>query len=151
VDTRRPLEVLLVEDNPGDARLTAEILKDGSSGSTLRVVADGVEALDYLQRRGRYRDVRRPDIILLDLNLPRKSGRELLAEIKADPALKTIPVVVLTTSQAESDIAQSYTLHANAYLVKPIELDGFARVMHAFRLFWLETAVLPRLPGDGSV
>jgi len=150
VNTRRPLEVLLVEDNPGDARLTAEILRAGGSGSTLQIVPDGVEALEYLQRRGRYRDARRPDVILLDLNLPRKSGRELLAEIKADPTLKTIPVVVLTTSQAESDIAQSYALHANAYLVKPIELDGFARVMHAFHLFWLETAILPRPPGDGS-
>jgi two-component system, chemotaxis family, response regulator Rcp1 len=135
--------VLLVEDNPADARLTAEALKEGNVHSVLRVVADGVEALAYLRREAPYRGAARPDIILLDLNLPRKSGREVLAEIKADPVLKAIPVVVLTTSQADTDVAQCYALHANCYVVKPVEFEAFVRVVHNFRAFWLNSVVLP--------
>ena len=134
-----PVEVLLVEDNPADVRLTAEALKDGCVRSVLRVVGDGVEALAYL----RDRRARRPDIILLDLNLPRKGGREVLAEIKSDPALQAIPVVVLTTSQADADVAQCYALHANCYVVKPVEYEAFVRVIHTFRDFWLNSVLLP--------
>jgi CheY-like chemotaxis protein len=136
---QRPIEVLLVEDNPGDVRLTAEALKDGCVRSVLRVVGDGIEALAYLRKRGE----RRPDIILLDLNLPRMSGREVLAEIKADEDLQAIPVVVLTTSQADADVAQCYALHANCYVAKPVEYEAFVRVIHTFRDFWLNTVLLP--------
>lgn len=139
----RPVEVLLVEDNPGDARLTAEALKEGQIRTTLRIVTDGVEAMAYLRRTGTYRNAVRPDIILLDLNLPRKSGREVLAEIKADPLLKLIPVVVLTTSQSDRDVIECYILYANCYIPKPVEFDAFVRVIHNFREFWLDTVLLP--------
>lgn len=139
----RPVDVLLVEDNPGDARLTTEALKEGDVRITLRIVTDGVEAMAYLRRDGQYRGAARPDIILLDLNLPRKDGREVLAEIKADPMLKIIPVVVLTTSQSDQDVLQCYALHANCYIPKPVEFDAFIRVMHNFREFWLNTVLLP--------
>jgi chemotaxis family two-component system response regulator Rcp1 len=136
------IQILLVEDNPGDARLVAELLKEGRSLHTLRHVSDGVEALAYL-RDNAEAAARRPDLILLDLNLPRKDGRELLAEIKADERFKRIPVVVLTTSQAEEDIAKAYGLYANCYITKPMDLDQFARVVRSIEDFWLITAKLP--------
>src|ERR687884_1433856 len=119
----RAIEILLVEDSPGDVRLTREALRDGKVRNNLSVVTDGVEALAFLRREGRYADAPRPDLILLDLNLPKKDGREVLAEIKADPNLRRIPVVVLTTSEAEQDIVETYNLHANCYVKKPVDLD----------------------------
>ena len=121
----RPVELLLVEDSPGDVRLTIEALKEGRVINNLTVVQDGEEAIAFLRRQGRYAGAPRPDLILLDLNLPRKSGMEVLAEIKTDPDLKLIPVVVLTTSQAEEDVLRSYELHANCYIVKPVDLEQF--------------------------
>src|SRR2546426_7364714 len=116
------IDILLVEDNPGDVRLTREVLKDGKLRNNLFVCGDGEEALDFLRRRGKHADAVRPDLVLLDLNLPRKSGREVLAEVKEDQDLKSIPIVVLTTSAAEQDILQSYNLHANCYITKPVDL-----------------------------
>ena len=139
----RPIEILLVEDNLGDARLTREALREGEVRSELHVARDGIEALAFLRRQGAYRDAARPDIVLLDLNLPRKDGREVLAEMKADPELMRIPVVVLTTSESENDIMRCYELHANCYLTKPMELDRFIEVLRAFEGFWLATAKLP--------
>jgi len=139
----RPIEILLVEDNPGDIRLTKEALKEGKVLNTLTVVQDGVEALTCLRRQGRYTDAKRPDLILLDLNLPKKDGREVLAEIKDDEALKLIPVVVLTTSQDERDVLKSYGLHANCYITKPVELEQFISVVRAIEHFWLGIVVLP--------
>ena len=121
-----PIEILLVEDNPGDVRLTRETLKDTKVLNNLSVAQDGEKALSFLRKQGPYSSAPRPDLILLDLNLPRVGGREVLAAIKADPALSTIPVVILTTSKAEEDILKSYELHANCYIAKPVELDGFA-------------------------
>jgi chemotaxis family two-component system response regulator Rcp1 len=138
-----PFEVLLVEDNPGDVLLTQEALADAKLHVALSVVADGVEALDFLGRRGAYENAPRPDLILLDLNLPRKDGREVLEEIKTDPALCRIPVVVLTTSQAEQDIVRTYTLHANAYVTKPVDLDQFITIVHAINQFWFTIVALP--------
>ncbi len=138
-----PIEILLVEDNPGDARLTQEALKDSKFVNKLHHVMDGVEAIDFLRRKGRFGDVPRPDLILLDLNLPRKDGREVLAEIKADDDLKTIPVVVLTTSEAEQDIIQSYKLHANCYVTKPVDLDKFIEIVRVMQDFWLSIVRLP--------
>ena len=140
----RPAEVLLVEDNPGDARLTLEALKDGKVLNRVSVVPDGVEAMAFLRREGPYADVPRPNLILLDLNLPKKDGREVLAEIKADPALKRIPVVILTTSQAEEDIARTYDLHANCYVTKPVDLDKFLEVVRSIEDFWLAFVQLPQ-------
>jgi chemotaxis family two-component system response regulator Rcp1 len=137
------LEILLVEDNPADVRLTAEAFRDSDVHHRLRHVSDGVEAMDYLLRRGAFEDVSRPDVLLLDLNLPRKDGREVLAEIKADPKLRRIPVVVLTTSQAEPDLVQAYDLHANCYLIKPLEFDRFIAVVEQIRDFWLDAVTLP--------
>ena len=139
----RPIEILLVEDNPGDIRLTKEALKEAKVLNTLTVVQDGVEALTCLRRQGRYADAKRPDLILLDLNLPRKDDREVLAEIKNDEALKFIPVVILTTSQDEQDVLKSYGLHANCYITKPVELEQFISVVKAIEDFWLGIVVLP--------
>jgi two-component system, chemotaxis family, response regulator Rcp1 len=139
----RPIEVLLVEDNPGDVRLTVEVLKEGKVRNSLSVVADGVEALEFLRRRGRFAAAPRPDLILLDLNLPKKDGREVLQEIKADDDLKVIPVVVLTTSQAEQDIVRTYLLHANCFITKPVDLDQFIAVVRSIEDFWLTIVKLP--------
>jgi chemotaxis family two-component system response regulator Rcp1 len=139
----RPVELLLVEDNPGDIRLTQEALKDGKVLNNLHVVEDGVKAMAFLRPEGRYRGAVRPDVILLDLNLPKKDGREVLAEIKADPSLMRIPVVVLTTSEAEKDILQAYNLHANSYIIKPVDLDQFIAVMKSIEDFWLTIVKLP--------
>ncbi|HEY0154283.1 MAG TPA: response regulator [Longimicrobium sp.] len=139
----RPIEVLLVEDNPGDVRLTREALKEGKVSNNLHVAPDGVEALAFLRREGRYAAAVRPDLILLDLNLPRKGGREVLEEIKNDPALRHIPVVILTSSQAEQDIARAYDLHANCYISKPVDLDQFIRVVRSIEEFWFTVVKLP--------
>jgi CheY-like chemotaxis protein len=139
----RPIEILLVEDSPSDADLTEEALSDGKVLNNLHWVADGVEALAFLQRQGKYADVPRPDLILLDLNLPKKDGRDVLAHIKADPSLKLIPVVVLTTSAAERDILKTYELHANCYVTKPIDLEQFISVVRLIEMFWLAVVKLP--------
>ncbi|MBC8275634.1 MAG: response regulator [Chloroflexi bacterium] len=141
--TGRPIEILLVEDNPGDARLVKEALKDGKVLNELHVASDGVEALNFLKRRGRYADAVHPDLILLDLNLPKKGGHEVLAEIKDDPDLKRIPVVVLTVSKAEEDIMITYNLHGNCYITKPIDFDQFVHVVKAIEDFWLTIVKLP--------
>lgn len=140
----RPVEILLVEDNPGDVRLTRESLKDGKIHTRLNVVSDGEEALAFLYRRGPYATAPRPDLILLDLNLPRRSGREVLAEIKVDENLRRIPVVVLTSSEAEQDILASYDLNANCYITKPVDLEQFIRVVRSIEDFWLTVVKLPR-------
>ena len=142
----KPIEILLVEDNPGDVRLTIEGFKEGKILNHLSVVSDGVEALAFLRREGGYADAPRPELILLDLNLPRKDGREVLAEIKNDNNLKRIPVVVLTSSEAEQDIAQSYDLHANCYITKPVELDQFITVIKNIQQFWFN--IVQKAPGD---
>jgi chemotaxis family two-component system response regulator Rcp1 len=142
-----PIEILLVEDNPGDVRLTQEVLKEGRIHNTLNVVGDGVEALDFLHRRGAYAGVKPQELILLDLNLPKMNGREVLAEIKTDPDLKHIPVVVLTTSSAEQDVVSAYALHANCYITKPVDLDQFVKVVQSIEDFWLS---IVRLPGDAG-
>ena len=143
MDRERPIEILLVEDNPGDVRLTQEVFKEGKVRNQLNVVWNGEEALAYLRREGRFSKASRPDMILLDLNLPRKGGREVLAEIKRDPKLKCIPVVILTTSEAEQDIADSYQQHANCYIVKPVDLDQFIGVVRTIEGFWLQIVKLP--------
>jgi two-component system, chemotaxis family, response regulator Rcp1 len=139
----QPIEILLVEDNPGDVELAREALETGKVRNTLHVVSDGEAAMAFLRRTGKYAGVPRPDLILLDLNLPRKDGREVLAEIKSDPDLKRIPVVVLTTSKAEEDILKSYNLHANCFVTKPIELNQFIKVVQAIEDFWLAIVKLP--------
>lgn len=140
----RPVEILLAEDNPGDAKLTRKALEQGNVSNNLHVVTDGVEALQYLRQEGDHADKPRPDLILLDLNMPRKSGREVLAEIKDDDDdLRRIPVVVMTSSEAEEDIVQSYDLHANAYLTKPIDFDGFIDVVQRIEDFWLTVVRMP--------
>jgi chemotaxis family two-component system response regulator Rcp1 len=133
----RPIQLLLVEDNPGDVRLTREALREGRVANTLHVVPDGVAATEFVHGEGQYAGCPRPDLILLDLNLPKKDGREVLAEIKADPGLKQIPVVVLTTSDAEEDILQSYDLHANCYVTKPVDVQQLFQVMRMVEGFWL--------------
>jgi two-component system, chemotaxis family, response regulator Rcp1 len=142
-DGSRPVDILLVEDNPGDVRLTIEALKDGKVRNRLNVAVDGVEALAFLRREGKYANAPRPDVILLDLNLPRKDGREVLAEIKEDEELRRIPVVVLTTSSSEQDILRTYSLHANCYITKPVDLDQFIRVVQGIEDFWLSIVKLP--------
>jgi CheY-like chemotaxis protein len=137
------IDILLVEDNQGDVRLTREVLKDAKVRNNLAVCMDGEDALDYLNRRGRHTDASRPDLILLDLNLPLRDGREVLAEIKADPILRLIPVVVLTTSASEQDILRSYNLHANCYITKPVDLAQFMHVVQTIQDFWLEIVKLP--------
>lgn len=138
-----PVEILLVEDNLGDVRLTKEALKEGKVYSNLHWAKDGVEALEFLRRQGKFPDVPRPDIILLDLNLPKKDGREVLSEIKNDDALKRIPVVILTTSKAEEDVLRSYELHANCYVTKPVDLEKFIVVVQSIDRFWLTVVTLP--------
>jgi chemotaxis family two-component system response regulator Rcp1 len=138
-----PIDILMVEDNPGDIRLTQEALRENKMNNTLHVVKDGVEAMAFLRREETYADARRPDLILLDLNLPKKDGREVLAEIKADPVLMRIPVVILTTSQAEEDILRSYDLHANCFVTKPVDLDQFMKVVQSIEDFWLTIVKLP--------
>ena len=137
------VEILLVEDNPADVRLTQEALREGKLRNSLTVAETGETALAMLRRRSPYTDCPRPDLILLDLNLPGRSGREVLAEIKADPDLKRIPVVILTTSKAEGDVVKSYNLHANAYITKPVDLDKFMQVVRSIESFWLTVVVLP--------
>lgn len=139
----RPVEILLVEDNPADVRLTEEAFKEGNVRNNLHVAEDGVEAMAFLRREGKYAEAVRPDVILLDLNLPKKDGREVLAEIKGDGELKRIPVVVLTTSEAEQDILKAYGLHANCYITKPVDLDQFMTVMKSIEDFWLTIVKLP--------
>lgn len=141
--TQRPFEILLVEDNPGDVRLTREALRSARRLVNLSVVGDGVEALDFLHRRNRHERAPRPDLVLLDLNLPRKTGAEVLHEIKTDEQLKRIPVVILTTSRTTKDIVQSYDLHANCYIAKPVDLDQFVAVIRAIESFWLTFVELP--------
>jgi CheY-like chemotaxis protein len=139
----KSIEVLLVEDNPADVRLTQETLNDCKIKNNVYVVGDGVEAMDYLRRKGKYENAVRPDLIFLDLNMPRKSGREVLAEIKSDPDLKAIPVVILTISRNEEDIMRSYNLHANAYVMKPIDLIQFSKVVKAIEDFWFTVVKFP--------
>ncbi|MCX5726255.1 MAG: response regulator [Candidatus Saganbacteria bacterium] len=140
-ETGKPKEILLVEDNPADARLVTEALKEGKVAKKLNHVVDGAEAMDYLRKVGKYKDAPLPDLILLDLNLPKKDGREVLAEVKADENLKRIPVVVLTISRSEEDIMKSYNLHANCYVAKPLELDDFFKVVKSIEDFWLTNIV----------
>ena len=144
------IEILLVEDSPADVRLTKEVLGKTSVRNTLHVVRDGVDAMAFLRREGGYADAPMPDLILLDLNLPRKPGREVLAEVKRDPALKRIPVVVLTTSVAERDILEAYGLHANCYITKPIDLDQFIQMIKVTEEFWLTIVKLPPHPTAGE-
>lgn len=139
----RPIEILLVEDSAGDVRLTRESLKESKIRNNLNVVSDGIEAMAYLKGQKTYEDAPRPDLILLDLNLPKKDGREVLSEIKADSELKRIPVVILTTSRAEEDILRTYNLHANCYITKPVNLDQFIKVVRAIEDFWLTIVKLP--------
>lgn len=139
----RPIDILLVEDNPGDARLTEEALKEGKVLNNLYIARDGFEALKFLKREEPFADAPRPDIILLDLNMPRMDGRELLARIKNEPGLKRIPIVVLTTSKAEEDIIRSYDLHANCYVTKPVDLDQFIKVVQSVKDFWFTVVRLP--------
>lgn len=139
----RPIDVLLVEDDEGDVLMTREALTEGRVLNRMSVVRDGVEALDYLHRRGPFTDAVRPDLVLLDLNLPRKDGRQVLAEIKADPDLRRIPVVVLTTSEAEEDVLRSYDLHANAYVAKPVDFDCFVNIVRQIDEFFISVVRLP--------
>jgi chemotaxis family two-component system response regulator Rcp1 len=143
----KPVEILLVEDNPGDADLAREALENSKVRNTIHWVGDGVEAMAFLRRKGKYKDVPRPDLVLLDLNLPKKDGREVLAEIKTDEDLKRIPVVILTTSREEEDILKSYNLHANCYITKPIDLNQFMIVVKSIEDFWL---TIVRLPPNGA-
>jgi chemotaxis family two-component system response regulator Rcp1 len=138
-----PIEVLLVEDSPGDVRLTREAFKDAKVHINLHVASDGAKAMAFLKREGEYAKAPRPDLILLDLNLPKKDGREVLGEIKQDSSLKTIPVVILTTSSSEADILRSYQLHANCYITKPVGLEGFLTVVRSIDSFWLSVVRLP--------
>ena len=140
----KPVEILLVEDNPGDVRLTKEALKDGKMQNNLNIVGDGEEAMAFLKRQGPYAHAPRPDLILLDLNLPKKDGRETLVEIKQEESLKRIPVVILTTSTAEKDILKTYDLHANCYINKPVDFDQFINVVRSIEDFWFTIVKLPR-------
>lgn len=139
----RPIEILLIEDNPGDARLTREALSEGKVHNNLHHARDGVEAIAFLRREGAFANAPTPDIILLDLNLPKKDGREVLSDLKADPRLRCIPVVVLTTSEAEQDILRSYELHANCYITKPVDLEKFIAIVRGIEDFWLAIVTLP--------
>lgn len=138
-----PIEILLVEDNPGDVQLTQIVLEDSKISVNLSVAADGVEAIAFLRKQENYTQVPTPDLILLDLNLPRKDGREVLAEIKADQILKRIPVVVLTTSKAEEDVLRAYNLCANCYITKPVDFDQFVKIVHSIESFWFTVVKLP--------
>jgi chemotaxis family two-component system response regulator Rcp1 len=140
----KSIEILLVEDNPGDVRLAVEAPRDAKVANRLHIVEDGVEAMSFLRREGRYADVPQPNLILLDLNLPRRDGREVLAEIKQDADLKRIPVVILTSSAAEQDVVQAYNLYANCYITKPMDLDQFLKVVRSIEDFWLIVVTLPQ-------
>ena len=142
----KAVEILLIEDNPGDVRLTVEALKESKIINNLNVVDDGIEALSYLQKEGIYKDKPRPDLIILDLNLPKKDGREVLGEIKSEDSLKQIPIVILTTSEAEEDIIKSYELHANCYITKPVNMEQFIKVVKSVSDFWFSIVMLP--PGE---
>lgn len=139
----RPIEILLVEDSPSDTQLTVEALQEAKMRNHLSVVEDGVQAMEFLRHQGKYADAPRPDLIMLDLNLPCKDGREVLSEIKADQGLKTIPVVVLTTSRAEQDVLRAYQLQANCYITKPVDFDQFLEVVRSIESFWLFVVTLP--------
>lgn len=145
-----PFEILLVEDNPGDVFLTQEAFREGRLAHRLSVVEDGEEAMRFLRREGKHSNAPQPDLILLDLNLPKKDGRELLGEVKSDPELRQIPVIVLTTSGAEQDIARAYKLHANCYLTKPIQMDDFLKTIRSVEDFWLSVVRLPTKDGNGK-
>jgi len=142
-ESGKPIEILLVEDNEGDVRLAVEALKDAKIYNHINFVQDGVEAMAYVRKQGKYARALRPDLILLDLNMPKKDGREVLAEIKADPDLRSIPVVILTISQAEQDILKAYDLHANCYITKPVDLGQFNKVVHSIEEFWFTIVKLP--------
>ncbi len=139
----KPVEILLIEDNPGDVRLTVEALKEGKILNNLNVVYDGVEAMEYLKREREFKDKPRPELIILDLNLPKKDGREVLEEIKQDDKLKRIPVVILTTSEADRDILKTYNLHANCYITKPVDMDQFIKVVKSVSDLWFSIVKLP--------
>ncbi|MEI8202714.1 MAG: response regulator [Bacteroidota bacterium] len=139
----KPIEILMVDDNRGDIRLAMEAIKDAKVTNNIHVVYDGIEAMAFLRKEGIYAEMPRPDIILLDLNMPRKDGREVLEEIKTDPELKRIPVVILTVSQAEEDIIKSYDLHANCYISKPVDLDQFVKIVKSLENFWFTIVKLP--------
>lgn len=141
----RPVSVLLVEDNPGDVRLTQEAFNECKSEIDLTVIMDGLEAIHYLKKQENHKEATTPDLILLDLNLPKKSGKEILAEIKNDPQLKRIPVIILTTSNAEYDIIKSYDLHVNGFINKPVDFDRFFEIIQHIEKFWLQTAILPNM------
>ena len=145
----KPIEILLVEDNPGDVDLTREALENGKLHNNLHVVSDGEAAMAFLRREGKYAGASRPGLVLLDLNLPRKNGREVLAEIKSDANLMRIPVAILTTSSSDEDIFKSYNLHANCYITKPIEMTHFVKVVQAIEEFWLTIVELPK-NGNGA-
>ena len=140
---KKRIEILLVEDNPGDIQLTRIALEDNKMSVNLSVVEDGVEALEFLRKKGKYADAPHPDLVLLDLNLPRKDGREVLAEMKADKILKRIPVVILTTSQAEEDVLKAYNLCANCYITKPVDFDQFVKIVRSIESFWFTIVKLP--------
>ena len=142
-DEEKPVEVLLAEDNPGDVMLTKKALEQGKLANNLHVATDGVEALQFLRQEGEYSDEPRPDLVLLDLNMPRKDGQDVLKELKDDPDLRRIPVVVLTSSESEEDIAKSYELNANAYLTKPVDFDGFIEIVNRMENFWFKVVKLP--------
>ena len=139
----QPIEILMADDNKGDVRLTLEALKGAKIRNNVHVVENGIEALAFLRKEGKYSNVPRPDIILLDLNMPKKDGREVLLEVKSDPGLKTIPIVILTVSQAEEDILKTYNLHANCYISKPVDLDQFVKIVRSIEDFWFTIVKLP--------
>ena len=143
----RPVNILLIEDNPGDVRLAQEAFKEGNINVDLNIAMDGMEAIDYLRKVGQYSSAPTPDLVLLDLNLPKKDGREVLSDIKADPILRSIPVVILTTSNAEQDILNSYNLHVNCYINKPVDFDRFFDIIQKIEEFWLNIAILPSMVG----
>jgi len=142
----KPMDILLVEDNPGDVVLVEEVLSDSKMWNRLHVVSDGEQAMEFVRRQGKHAGAPRPDLILLDLNLPKKSGREVLREVKTHPDLKTIPVVVLSSSKSDDDVVNSYELHANAYILKPVDFHQFMKVMRAIEDFWFVTVKLPPRP-----
>ncbi|ACV12039.1 response regulator receiver protein [Halorhabdus utahensis DSM 12940] len=142
-ETGQPVEILLAEDNPGDAKLTQKAFEEGNILNNLHIVENGVEAMDFLKQRGDYEDKARPDLVLLDLNMPKKDGWDVLEEINDDPELRRIPVIVLTSSEAESDIVKSYELQANAYLSKPVDYSGFMDVVRSLEEFWLSVVKMP--------
>ena len=141
--TVQPIEILMVEDNEGDVYMTTEAFKEAKIANHLSITRDGMEAMDFLRRQGKFASAPRPDLILLDLNLPGRDGRQVLVDIRADPALATIPVVILTSSKAEQDIVQSYQLHANCYIVKPVNFEALLQVVRAIESFWLTVVRLP--------